>query len=117
MLVTLLLKIAYVTAGPLADKVFELLLSPSGALASSLGVMFGVGEGRGIALMFVLFGILAMVTALSGFLSLVGVTSKMDFQTQNKSKEKGGENDGTTQSRTCTFCGRRCHELAYGQRT
>lgn len=68
MLVTLSFTIAFVTAGPLADKVFEPLLAPGGALASSLGTIVGVGEGRGIGLMFVLFGILAMVTALSGFL-------------------------------------------------
>lgn len=68
MLVTLSFTSAFVTAGPLADKVFEPLLAPGGALASSLGIIVGVGDGRGIGLMFILFGILAMITAVSGFL-------------------------------------------------
>jgi MFS family permease len=69
MLVTISFTIAFVTAGPLADKVFNPLLAPGGALVTGVGVIVGIGEGRGIGLMFVLFGILAMVTALSGFLS------------------------------------------------
>ena len=69
MLVTLSFTIAFVVAGPLADTVFEPLLSPGGALTSSLGIMLGVGEGRGIGLMFIIVGILAMITALSGFFS------------------------------------------------
>jgi hypothetical protein len=68
MLVTLSFTIAFITAGPLADKVFGPLLAPDGALASSLGTVLGIGDGRGIGLMFVLFGILAMATALTSFL-------------------------------------------------
>jgi hypothetical protein len=69
MLVTLSFTLAFSVAGPLADRFFEPLLSSSGALASSLGMILGTGEGRGIGLMFVFVGIVAMVTAMSGFLS------------------------------------------------
>lgn len=46
------LPLAFLVAGPLADHVFEPLMSPGGALAGSLGRLLGVGPGRGIAVMF-----------------------------------------------------------------
>lgn len=55
---------AYFLAGPLADRVFEPLLAPGGALAASVGSLIGVGEGRGISFLFVLLGAL-MVAALA----------------------------------------------------
>lgn len=48
--------LAFLAAGPLADYVFEPLLAPGGALAGSLGRLIGVGEGRGIGLLFILLG-------------------------------------------------------------
>ena len=48
---------AYLLAGPLADHVFEPLLRSDGALAGSLGPIFGVGPGRGIGLLFVVFAL------------------------------------------------------------
>lgn len=56
------LPIAYLAAGPLADKVFGPLLAPQGLLAGPIGPLIGIGEGRGIALLFVVMGAL-MVTA------------------------------------------------------
>lgn len=57
--------VAYVLAGPLADKVFEPLLRVQGALTGSVGRIIGVGPGRGIALMLISMGaILVLVTAL-----------------------------------------------------
>jgi hypothetical protein len=47
--VTLAFALAYATAGPLADRVFEPLLLPGGALASSVGQVIGTGDGRGMA--------------------------------------------------------------------
>jgi MFS transporter, DHA3 family, macrolide efflux protein len=44
-------------AGPLADRVFEPLLAPGGALAASAGRLLGTGAGRGIGLFLVLLGI------------------------------------------------------------
>lgn len=56
--------IAYAVSGILADKVFNPLLMPGGLLASSLGKIFGVGQGRGIALVFFLSGIFVIVLSL-----------------------------------------------------
>ncbi len=55
--------IAYAIAGPLADRVFEPMLRPGGALAGSVGAVIGVGDGRGIAFMFFLAGCLLVVLA------------------------------------------------------
>ncbi|MBA3947797.1 MAG: MFS transporter [Herpetosiphonaceae bacterium] len=60
--------LAYVLAGPLADRVFEPLLAPHGALAPTLGQLIGVGRGRGIGLMLIGLGILTGLTVLAGFL-------------------------------------------------
>ncbi|HEX3526197.1 MAG TPA: MFS transporter [Thermoanaerobaculia bacterium] len=60
--------IAYLLAGPLADRFFEPLMRPGGALAGSLGQVLGVGPGRGIALQFGVMGLLLIAAALSGFL-------------------------------------------------
>jgi MFS transporter, DHA3 family, macrolide efflux protein len=54
------LPVAYLLAGPLADRVFEPLLAPGGTLADSVGGLIGVGQGRGIALLFVLLGVLVV---------------------------------------------------------
>lgn len=48
--------IAFGIAGILADHVFNPLLLPGGVLASSVGTVIGIGEGRGIGLMFILAG-------------------------------------------------------------
>jgi DHA3 family macrolide efflux protein-like MFS transporter len=52
--------VAYFLAGPLADRVFEPMLAPGGSLAGSVGSVLGVGEGRGIAFLFVLLGLLVL---------------------------------------------------------
>jgi MFS family permease len=62
------LPVAYLVAGPLADKVFEPLLASEGRLAGSLGPLLGTGPGRGIALMFVLMGLLTMAGSAAAFL-------------------------------------------------
>ena len=58
--------LAYLLAGPLADKVFEPLLAPGGPLASGVGQVVGVGAGRGIGLIFVVMGMLKIAVALAG---------------------------------------------------
>ena len=53
--------IAYLTAGPLADRVFGPLMDTGGAWANSfLGTLLDTGPGRGIGLMFVLSAIIAI---------------------------------------------------------
>jgi len=56
--------VAFATAGTLADKIFNPLLQPSGSLASSIGQFIGTGNGRGIGLMFLISGVLVLITAL-----------------------------------------------------
>lgn len=54
--------IAFLTAGPLADKFFEPLLMEGGALADTfVGQILGTGVGRGIGLMFILSGVTAIL--------------------------------------------------------
>ena len=60
--------LAILLAGPLADRVFEPLLEPEGALADSAGSIVGTGPGRGIGLLFVLAGLASMVLAVIGWL-------------------------------------------------
>jgi DHA3 family macrolide efflux protein-like MFS transporter len=57
--------IAALACGPLAERVFNPLLQPGGALAGSVGRVLGTGPGRGIGLMYVLIsGFVLAVTAL-----------------------------------------------------
>ena len=59
--------IAYVVAGPLAEYVFQPLLTPTGLLADSIGPLLGTGEGRGIGLLFVIVGIFIMAVTLAAY--------------------------------------------------
>ncbi|MEH2211065.1 MFS transporter [Nostoc sp.] len=61
------LPLAYLVAGPLADRVFEPLLLPGGVLAKSIGKLIGVGPGRGIGLMFIVMGALTMLTTVVAY--------------------------------------------------
>jgi DHA3 family macrolide efflux protein-like MFS transporter len=56
--------LAYLVAGPLADKLFEPLLAPAGPLAGSIGQIVGVGPGRGIGLLFLVMGALKAAASL-----------------------------------------------------
>lgn len=58
--------VSYVLAGPLADRVFEPLMA--GPLASTVGAVIGTGEGRGIALMFIVMGLALSLVAVGGYL-------------------------------------------------
>jgi DHA3 family macrolide efflux protein-like MFS transporter len=60
--------LAYLVAGPLADRVFEPLLALDGPLAASIGPIIGVGPGRGMGLLFIVMGILKVVATLGGYL-------------------------------------------------
>ncbi len=61
--------LAYISAGPLADYVFEPLMAPGGALSGSVGGLIGVGEGRGVALMFMISGLVSVGVATVGYLN------------------------------------------------
>jgi len=68
MLARSMIPLAYLTAGPLSDQVFKPLLSENGALASSLGQIFGVGPSRGIGLLIFLMGEIIVVLTLAAAL-------------------------------------------------
>jgi MFS transporter, DHA3 family, macrolide efflux protein len=59
------LPLAYLSAGPLADLIFNPLLRPGGGLSASLaGTVFGVGPGRGVGLLFSLCGLVLLLVSL-----------------------------------------------------
>ncbi|HEY6324543.1 MAG TPA: MFS transporter, partial [Thermoanaerobaculia bacterium] len=60
------ISIGYLVAGPLADRVFKPLLGPGGRLVPTLGPLLGVGAGRGIGLLFMVMGGMAVTASLLG---------------------------------------------------
>ena len=62
------LPLAYVAAGPLADRLFEPLMAEGGALADSIGRIIGVGKGRGIGLLYIILGILTLLATAAALL-------------------------------------------------
>jgi len=62
MLATLITPLAYLSAGPLADRVFGPLMMENGALAGGMiGRVLQTGAGRGIGLIYVLSGITVLL--------------------------------------------------------
>ncbi len=55
-------------AGPLADYVFEPAMNPGGALAPLLGGILGTGPGAGMAVMFLISGVLGVLVGVAGYL-------------------------------------------------
>ena len=60
--------LAMLTAGPLADLVFEPRMVTGGTLTRVFGPLVGVGRGAGMALMFVLFGGAALLVSVASFM-------------------------------------------------
>lgn len=64
------LPVSAVLAGPLADRVFEPLLMPGGALADTfVGHLIGVGPGRGVGLLFIVLGMTVLAIVSLAFLN------------------------------------------------
>jgi hypothetical protein len=61
--------LAYLLAGPLAEKIFEPWMSSGTALSTQFGMFIGSGPGRGIGLMFLLMGIIKIIVSLLGYLN------------------------------------------------
>jgi MFS family permease len=60
---------AILLAGPLAERVFQPLVSAGGALASTyLGQLIGVGPGRGMGLLFVVMGAFSVLATIGVYL-------------------------------------------------
>jgi len=62
------LPLAYVVAGPLADRVFEPWMAAQGPLARALGGLFGTGPGRGIAVLFIVLGVMTLLAVVASVL-------------------------------------------------
>ncbi|MGI5154377.1 amino acid adenylation domain-containing protein [Microbispora sp. CA-102843] len=58
------LPIGFGLVAPYGTSLFEPLLAPDGPLASTVGQVIGVGEGRGVAFMYVVFALAIAVIAL-----------------------------------------------------
>ena len=61
--------LAYIIAGPLADRVFVPLLLEGGALVNTVGRLIGVGPGRGTGFMFIVIGALSILVSAAGYLN------------------------------------------------
>lgn len=59
--------LAFLLAAPLAEHVFEPWMAPGGRLSSSLGRVLGTGSGRGVAVLFVLSGLLTITATIVAF--------------------------------------------------
>jgi DHA3 family macrolide efflux protein-like MFS transporter len=59
--------VGFCLAGPLADRIFEPLLAPNGALADSVGRVIGTGPGRGMALIFIIAGLTMSLAGVAGY--------------------------------------------------
>jgi len=66
---TLAFAVAYSLSGWLADHIFEPFMTSGSWLAELVGRVIGFGPGRGMGLLFILTGVLATITALSGLVS------------------------------------------------
>lgn len=76
---------AYAVSGVLADYLFTPLLLPGGALAKTVGTVFGVGAGRGIGFLITMAGLFLCVTAvlLFGIKSIRGLEKGSAYEKQN----------------------------------
>lgn len=61
MIATSISPIALILVGPLADHIFEPAMQEHGLLAGSVGLLIGVGPGRGLGLFIVILGLLSVV--------------------------------------------------------
>ncbi len=59
--------IGMAVTGPLADWIFEPAMMPGGSLAPIFGPLVGTGPGAGMALIFVLMGVLGAIPGLAGY--------------------------------------------------
>ncbi|XVU22786.1 amino acid adenylation domain-containing protein [Actinoplanes sp. CA-054009] len=66
-LMMLTMPVGYLVVGPLAERYVEPLLAPGGALAGSVGSFFGTGEGRSLALLVFVSGLLQIAWCVRGW--------------------------------------------------
>jgi hypothetical protein len=61
------LPIGFALLAPGATALFEPLMAPDGALAGTVGALLGTGDGRGIGLGYVVFGLMLLLITIGGF--------------------------------------------------
>ena len=59
--------ISLAITGPLADWIFEPAMMPGGSLAPTFGWLVGTGPGAGMALVFIIMGLLGTLPGLVGY--------------------------------------------------
>lgn len=64
----LVIPLANLIAGPLADRVMEPAMQTGGSLASTLGWLAGTGPGAGMGLILFAFGVIGTLASLGGYL-------------------------------------------------
>ncbi|HEX9943413.1 MAG TPA: MFS transporter [Thermoanaerobaculia bacterium] len=86
------LPLAYAVAGPLADRVFEPMLAPGGALAGTVGRFIGVGDGRGVGFLFMVLGAFLLALTLVSFLNprLRNVETELPDATRPEEEQGAG---------------------------
>jgi MFS family permease len=63
-----MIPLAYLLVGPLADNVFEPLMTDNGPLAGGIGGIIGTGPGRGYALFFIVLGVFVIIMSILAWL-------------------------------------------------
>ena len=61
------LPIGFALLAPGASALFEPMMAPDGALAGTVGVLIGTGDGRGIGLGYIVFGLALLLITAGGF--------------------------------------------------
>jgi len=61
--------LAFLILGPLSDRVFEPMMAEGGSMVNTLGSLFGVGKGRGVALLVSALGCVTIFAVLLAYLN------------------------------------------------
>lgn len=75
--------LAFLSAGVLADHVFNPLLEPDSAANTWMGAVWGTGEGRGVALMISLFGAISLIMVIIAWLTPTIRRGDIDLPDEN----------------------------------
>lgn len=75
--------LAFLSAGLLADHVFNPAMMPGSQVAEWLGPVWGVGEGRGVALMISLFGVISLVMVVIAWMTPTIRRGDIDLPDEN----------------------------------
>jgi MFS transporter, DHA3 family, macrolide efflux protein len=84
--------LAYLLAGPLADRLAEPLMAEGGALAASAGRILGVGTGRGYGLIIVLTGLVVALAPLVA--ALIRPIRRVELELPDAVPDTAGEAPG-----------------------